>query len=136
MAYGNVKNEKKEHGSLLNLLKKHFSKDEDDMEEMDEDLGQVMKPMPVKKRARLGRQEKAYEADDEPYDPDYDSDPDMDLPVDMLEDGEYDDEDDEEDDEFADDEPEEQFSKPSKEQRKRMSIVAIGKKFSKPRKEM
>ena len=131
------KNEKKQSGSLLDLLKKHFSKDGDEVEEMDEELGEVMKPMSIKRRARQGRQERAYEADDEPFDPDYDSDPDMDLPVDMLEDGEYDDEDsDEEDDEFADDEPEEQFSKPSKEQRKRMSIVAIGKKFSKPRKEM
>lgn len=128
MVYGNVKKEKMEHETLLNLLKKHFGKDESDMESFDEDLGKPMKAKSALRKLMRSRQENAYESDSE----DSEEDPDMSDEDDEEEDGQYLDDYDDEGDQDHETEDEDEREIP-KEHRKRMSIAVLSKKFSKPK---
>jgi len=114
MAYPKYKEEKKVHGDLLDLLKKHFF--EDEMEIKDEEFDE-MKPMSKKMGMKRGKQ---YDADDS--DIDFEGEEDM-YDSEGVDDDYYDKMMDESEDEEEDEE-----SELSKDKRKKMAIVLVTKK--------
>lgn len=126
MAYGNVKKERLEHSDLMSLLKKHFLKDEKDMEEMDEDLGENDKYMGALTHKKRKHVQKPFDASDEYFkggETGYDPEEVDDKYYDELE----------ADQEPEEDEEEPEEAMPSKDHRKKMAMIVISKKMSKPK---
>ncbi len=120
-------NNEKVGQALLKMLQKHFGR-EGPMESFDEDLGAPMKAKGALRKKMRARQEGAYGSEDSDVD---DYEPDMDEEED--EDGQYLDDYDDEGDQDHETEGEDDEREIPKEQRKRMSIAVLSKKFSKPK---
>lgn len=145
--YPKVKKEHKEHGQLMKAFRKHFKKDEAEMEEdMEDQNDEQVKPMTLyqKKKDRRVAINRGYDEDNEPHSDVYGSDGESTDEDRMYgenaesNDEGYDSISPEDDDEYEkkqEDEIEED-SQPMlpKEQRKRMSIAVLTKKMSKPKK--
>lgn len=145
--YPKVKKEHKEHGQLMKAFRKHFKKDESEMEEeMEDDDDEQVKPMTLyqKRKDRKIALNKGYDDDLEPHSDVYSSDGEstdedrMYGENDESNDEGYDSVSPEDDDEYEKDQKEEmeEDSQPMlpKAQRKRMSIAVLTKKMSKPKK--
>lgn len=142
--YKKVEREKRDHSKLLKSLKKHFKRDEDEIEAEDEET--QVKPMTLyqKKSDRRVALNRDYDEDTEPHSAVYGSDGHSTDENKMYgENSESNDEgysseapEDDEEYEAEEKEEEEEDSRPMlpKAQRKRMSIAVLTKKLSKPRK--
>lgn len=135
MGHSEAKKEHSEHEELLNLLKKHFAKDEEDIEELDETFGGPMKKFKGLQKGR-GGSEKPFDSSSDDVDDDIDHGYGSDeIDDDSLESesAEAGDEDDKGEGKSAGEELEEIFDDVPKDKRKRLAISAISKKMSKPK---
>ena len=145
--YPKVMKEKKEHGQLMKAFKKHFKKDESEMEEdMEGENDEQVKPMTLyqKKKDRRVSLNRDYDDETEPHGDVYGSDGESTDENRMYgenaesNDEGYDSVSPEDDDEYERDQKDEieEDSQPMlpKSQRKRMGIAVLVKKMSKPKK--
>ena len=141
--YDDVKKEHKQHGKLLKSLKRHFKKDEDEMDDEDEMQTKGMTLYQGKKDRRVSLN-KDYDEDTEPHSQVYSSDGESTDEARMYgenaesNDGGYSSLTPEDDDEYEKKmkRKKEEDSQPMlpKSQRKRFGVAAIVKKMSKPKK--